>query len=56
MRRIVLMLTVAAIRTVMMAASAVPAQAKTACHVLDPIDWWVVTGQVSEYGGTYCHR
>ena len=33
-----------------MAASAMPAQAKTACHVLDPIDWWVVTGEISEYG------
>ena len=25
------------------------------CHTLDMVDWWVVTGQVSEYGGTLCH-
>ena len=56
MRRFILMLTVAAIMTVMMAASASPAQAKTVCHELDPIDWWVVTGQISKYGGTYCHN
>ena len=56
MRRFMLMLTVAAIMTVMMAASASPAQAKTVCHVLDSVDWWVVTGQISKYGGTYCHN
>jgi hypothetical protein len=28
---------------------------RTVCHTLGMIDWWVVTGQVSEYGGTYCH-
>ena len=56
MRRFILMLTVAAIMTAMMMGSAMPAQAKPVCHVLDPIDWWVVTGQVSQYGGTYCHN
>ena len=56
MRRFILMLTVAAIMTAMMMGSAMPAQAKTVCHVLDLIDWWVVTGQVSQYGGTYCHN
>lgn len=25
------------------------------CHVLSMEDWWVVTGNVSEYGGMYCH-
>jgi hypothetical protein len=25
------------------------------CHTLDMVDWWVVTGQISEYGGTLCH-
>ena len=55
MRRFILMLTVAAIMTAMMG-SAMPAQAQPVCHVLDPIDWWVVTGQVSQYGGTYCHN
>ena len=56
MRRFILMLTGAAIITVMMVGNAMPAQAKTVCHVLDPIDWWVVTGHVSQYGGTYCHN
>lgn len=28
---------------------------KKHCHVLSQADWWVVTGQNSEYGGTYCH-
>lgn len=54
MKRLMLMLTVAAIMTAMTAASALPAQAKT-CHVLDTIDWWVITGEISEYGGMYCH-
>jgi hypothetical protein len=26
------------------------------CHNLDMIDWWVITGMISEYGGVYCHR
>lgn len=26
------------------------------CHVLDMVDWWVLTGQISEYGGMYCHH
>lgn len=39
-----LMLTVVAIVMAMTAASAAPAQARRICHVLDPIDWWVVTG------------
>jgi hypothetical protein len=29
--------------------------AKSHCHTLDMVDWWVVTGQISEYGGTLCH-
>jgi hypothetical protein len=29
--------------------------AKSHCHVLDTVDWWVLTGQISEYGGMYCH-
>jgi hypothetical protein len=33
----------------------VETQAKKHCHVLSKEDWWVVTGQVSEYGGTFCH-
>jgi|GEM_PF-6396687 len=30
-------------------------QRKAVCHTLDAIDFWVVTGIWSEYGGTYCH-
>jgi hypothetical protein len=26
------------------------------CYQLDTIDWWVLTGQNSYYGGIYCHR
>jgi hypothetical protein len=29
---------------------------RTVCHELDMIDWWVITGMISEYGGVYCHR
>jgi hypothetical protein len=29
--------------------------AQSHCHVLDMVDWWVVTGQISEYGGMLCH-
>ncbi|MDB4937904.1 MAG: hypothetical protein JWP87_4876 [Labilithrix sp.] len=36
-------------------AHAVEPEAKKHCHVLSMEDWWVVTGNVSEYGGTLCH-
>lgn len=26
------------------------------CFVLDEADWYIVTGQVSPYGGTWCSR
>ncbi len=29
--------------------------ARPHCHTLDMVDWWVVTGQISEYGGMFCH-
>ncbi len=29
---------------------------RTVCHTLDMVDWWVVTGEISYYGGTYCHQ
>lgn len=31
------------------------AAARVVCHHLDTIDWWVITGDYSEYGGDYCH-
>jgi hypothetical protein len=43
-RGLMLMLTVVAIMMAMTVVSATPAQARRICHVLNPIDWWVVTG------------
>jgi hypothetical protein len=28
---------------------------RTVCHTVDEGTWWVLTGQISYYGGTYCH-
>ncbi len=55
--RLALGLTVAA--AVLLGGSvryAPPASAKVVCHVLDEADWGIVTGQVSPYGGMYCHN
>jgi len=57
MRRLILMFMVAAIMVVIMAANAMPAIAKSAsCKVYDQQEWYLLTGQNSEYGGTWCMR
>lgn len=31
-------------------------EARTVCHQVDEVTWWVLTGDITEYGGFYCHR
>ncbi|MDX6379670.1 MAG: hypothetical protein QOI57_694 [Rubrobacteraceae bacterium] len=56
MRRFILMLTVAALMVAIMATGAIPAQAKAVCKVYDQAEWYMLTGQDSTYGGTWCTR
>ena len=57
MRRFVLMLTVAAIMTAMMAASAMPAMAKgVTCYAADPDEFYALTGVKTQWGGMVCTR
>lgn len=57
MKRLILMLTVAAVMTAMMAIIAAPAQAaKAVCKTYEAEEWAMLTGDYSEYGGTWCYR